>query len=134
MQASKPIYKVLLIDDDPDFVAVTKSVLESRPDYRVLTASDGVFGLSIARAEKPDLIIMDVIMPFEDGFTTVRSMKADPDVSEIPILMFTSYSQRKGETYISVAEGMNLEAEDYLEKPVSPQELLSRVEKLLKAR
>ena len=133
MQASKPIYKVLLIDDDPDFVAATKSVLESKPDYRVLTASDGVFGLAIAKAEKPDLIIMDVIMPFEDGFTTVRSMKADPEVSKIPVLMFTSYSQRKGETYISVAEGMNLEAEDYLEKPVSPQELLSRVEKLLKA-
>ena len=132
MQASKPIYKVLLIDDDPDFVAATKSVLESKPDYKVLTASDGVFGLSIAKAEKPDLIIMDVIMPFEDGFTTVRSMKADPEVGKIPVLMFTSYSQRKGETYISVAEGMNLEAEDYLEKPVSPEELLRRVDWLLK--
>jgi len=133
MQASKPFYKVLLIDDDPDFVAATKSILESRADYRVLTASDGVFGLSMARAEKPDLIIMDVIMPVEDGFTAVRSLKADPDVSKIPVIMLTSYSQRKGETYVSVAEGMNLEAEDYLEKPVSPQELLWRVDKLLKA-
>jgi len=133
MQASKPIYKVLLIDDDSDFVTATKSVLESRSDYRVLTASDGVFGLSIAKAEKPDLIIMDVIMPFEDGFTAVRSIKADSEVSKIPILMLTSYSQRKGETDISVAQGMNLEAEDYLEKPVDPQELLRRVDKLLKA-
>ena len=130
--AGEFVYKILLVDDDSDFVAATKTVLESRHDYKVLTASDGVFGLAIARAERPDLIILDVLMPFEDGFDTARELKTDPELSQIPIMMLTSFSQRKGETDISVAQGMELEAEDYIEKPVSPQELLLRVDRLLK--
>jgi DNA-binding response OmpR family regulator len=131
MPTGKAAYKILLVDDDQDFVASTKTILESRPDYKVLTASDGVSGLQIARAEKPDLIILDVIMPFEDGFAAARELKADPDLSRIPIIILTSFSQRKGETDVSVAQGMELEAEDYLEKPVEPQELLRRVDKIL---
>ena len=121
------------MDDDPDFVAATKIVLESRSDYQVLTANDGVFALSTARAEKPDLLILDVIMPFEDGFTTAKELKTDPELSKIPVIVITSFSQRMGETNVSVAQGMELETEDYIEKPVSPQELLRRVDKLLKA-
>jgi DNA-binding response OmpR family regulator len=131
MPTGKAAYKILLVDDDQDFVASTKTILESRPDYKVLTASDGVSGLQITRAEKPDLIILDVIMPFEDGFAAARELKADPDLSRIPIIILTSFSQRKGETDVSVAQGMELEAEDYLEKPVEPQELLRRVDKIL---
>ena len=126
------MYKILLVDDDQDFVAATKMVLESRPEYKVLTASDGVFGLPVAKAEKPNLIILDVIMPFEDGFTAAGQFKADPEVAEIPIIILTSFSQRIGETDISVFQGMNLDAEDYIEKPVSPNDLLTRVDRLLK--
>jgi DNA-binding response OmpR family regulator len=133
-RTGKAVYKILLVDDDADFVAATKVVLEYRHDYKVLTASDGVFGLAIARAERPDLIILDVIMPFEDGFNAAKELKTDPDLSKIPIMMLTSFSQRKGETDISVAGGMELEAEDYVEKPVSPQELMRRVDKLLQIR
>jgi len=132
MQTGRAMYKILLVDDDPDFVAATKTVLESRSDYKVLTASDGVFGLSTAKAEKPDLIILDVIMPFEDGFTAARELKADPELSKIPVIILTSFSRRMGETDVSVAQGMELEAEDYVEKPVSPQELLQKVDQLLK--
>ncbi len=132
MPAGESVYKILLIDDDPDFVAATKTVLESQHDYKVLTASDGIFGLAIARNERPNLIILDVLMPFEDGFDTARELKTDPALNKIPIMMLTSFSQRKGESDISVAKGMELEAEDYVEKPVSPQELLRRVDKLLK--
>ena len=78
-----------MVDDDPDFVAATKAVLESRSSYVVVTASDGVFGLPIARDEKPDLIILDVIMPFEDGFATARELKADPELSKIPVIVLT---------------------------------------------
>ena len=130
---SEPSYKILLVDDDPDFVAATKTVLEFRSGYKVLTASDAAFGLSIARTERPDLIILDVIMPFEDGFTAARELKADPELAKIPIIVLTSFSQRVGETYISVAHGLELEAEDYVEKPISPQDLLARVGNLLKA-
>lgn len=132
MSYDETTYKILLVDDDPDFVASTKVVLESRPNYKVLTASDGVFGLAIARAEKPDLIILDVLMPFEDGFNTARELKADVELARIPVMMLTSFSQRKGETSVSVAQGMELEAEDYVEKPINPKELLRRVDKLLK--
>ena len=128
------LHKILLIDDDPDLVVAIKSVLESRSDYQVVTASDGVFGIPIARAEKPDLIILDVIMPFEDGFTVAKQLKADPVLSEIPIIILTSFSRRKGETYVSVAQGMELEAEAYIEKPVSPQELIQKIERLLQER
>ena len=126
------MYKILLVDDDQDFVAATKMVLESRPEYKVLTASDGVFGLPIAKAEKPDLIILDIIMPFEDGFTAAKQFKADPELARIPIIILTSFSHRIGETDIPLSQGMNLDAEDYVEKPVSPSELLRKVDKLLK--
>ena len=132
MPTGRAVYKILLVDDDPDFVAATKTVIESRSDYKVLTASDGVFALSTAKAEKPDLIILDVIMPFEDGFTAARELKADPELSKIPIIILTSFSYRMGETDVSIAQGMELEAEDYVEKPVSPQELLRRVDKIFK--
>ena len=82
MPAGDFVYKILLVDDDPDFVAAAKTVLESRREYRVLTSSDGVFGLAIARAERPDLIILDVLMPFEDGFDTAKEIKADPATPE----------------------------------------------------
>ena len=126
------MFKILLVDDDEDFIASTKMVLESRPEYKVLTASDGVFGLPIARDEKPDLIILDVIMPFEDGFTTARQFKADPEVAGIPIILLTSFSKRIGETNISVSQGMDLDAEDYIEKPISPEELLRKIDNLVK--
>ena len=132
MPAGEFTYRILLVDDDADFVAATKAVLESRHDYQVLTSSDGVFGLATARAERPDLIILDVLMPFEDGFTMASELKTDPELSQIPIMMLTSFSQRKGESDVSIAQGMALEAEDYVEKPISPQELLLRVDKLLK--
>jgi len=131
MHVGEFIYKILLVDDDSDFVSATKTVLESKHDYKVLTASDGVFGLAIARVERPDLIILDVLMPFEDGFDTARELKNDPELSQIPIMMLTSFSERKGETDVSVAKGMELEAEDYIEKPVEPQELLRRVDRML---
>ena len=132
MPTGRAMYKILLVDDDPAFVTATKAVLESRSDYKLFSASDGVFTLSTAKAEKPDLIILDVIMPFEDGFTVARELKADPELGKIPIIILTSFSYRMGETDISVAQGMELEAEDYIEKPVSPQELLRRVNRLLK--
>ena len=125
------VYKILIIDDDPDFVAATKMVLESRTDYKVLIASDGVAGLLLARDERPDLIILDVIMPFKDGFTAAREMQSDPELSQIPIIILTNFSHKKGETDVSVAQGMELEAEDYVEKPVEPQELLRRVDRIL---
>ena len=123
--------KILLVDDDPDFVTSTKTVLES-DNYEVVTAINGDDGLRKAREEKPDLILLDVIMPVEDGFTAAEQLSKDPQLADIPVLMLTSYSQVGSGTGIPRSRGLSLEAEDYIEKPVAPQELLARVEKQLK--
>ena len=123
--------KVLLVDDDVDFVEATKIVLESKP-YEVVVAYEGEEGLRKAVEEKPDLIILDVIMPIKDGFTVAEQLKKDPQLSKIPVIMLTGFAEKGGETSISASRGLTLEAEDYIDKPVSPEELLKRVGKLLK--
>ena len=122
---------VLLIDDDADFVAATKTILESN-DYIVETAYNGDAGIKKAREKKPDVIILDIIMPMKNGIAACDELKRDPQLSKIPVLMLTSLGQKIGETEISRADAMSLEAEDYIDKPVAPNELLSRVAKLLK--
>lgn len=124
--------RILIIDDDPDFVAATKKVLESKP-YEVLVAYDGDEGLQRTREEEPDLIILDIIMPREDGFKVCEEIKGDPQLAEIPVIVLTSLSQRWGETIFSVTQGLMLEADDYIDKPVAPTELLRRVERRLQA-
>ena len=123
--------RILLVDDDADFVAVTRAVLESKP-YEVITAPNGDEGLRKARLEKPDLILLDIVMPTKDGFAVCERLKEDDQLSRIPVLMLTSLSQRIGETSLALSQGLALEAEDYITKPVQPSELLSRVEKQLK--
>jgi len=123
--------KILLIDDDVDFVESTKTVLESKP-YEVIVAHEGDEGLRKAREENPDLILLDVIMPVKDGFTTAEQLKKDPQLSKIPVLMLTAFAAKGGGTSIPVSRGYTLETEDYIDKPISPEELLARVEKYLK--
>ena len=122
--------KILLIDDDWDFVEATKMLLESR--YKVAVAYTGDEGLKKARKEKPDLIILDIIMPTKDGFMVCEELKKDPQLGKIPVMLLTSFSQRMAETTTSVAQALTTEAEDYVDKPVSPEELFQRVEKLLR--
>ena len=123
--------RILLVDDDADFVESTKTVLESKP-YDVIVAKDGDEGLRKAKETKPDLIILDVIMPVKDGFTAAEQLKKDPQLSRIPTLMLTAFAEKHAEASIPVSRGFTLETEDYIEKPVSPEELLARVAKQLK--
>ena len=123
--------KILLVDDDADFVLSTRTVLESKP-YEIITAVNGDEALRKARAEKPDLILLDVIMPVEDGFSAAEELKKDETLSTIPVLMLTSYASKGAGTSIPHSRGMELEYEDYIDKPVSPQDLLAAVEKHLK--
>ena len=123
--------KILLVDDDADFVDSTKMVLESKP-YEVIVAVNGDEGLRKAREEKPDLILLDVIMPVADGFTAAEQIKKDPELAKIPVLMLTSYSAKGTETSIPRSRGYELEAEDYIDKPVSPNDLLAVVAKHLR--
>jgi two-component system alkaline phosphatase synthesis response regulator PhoP len=122
--------KILLVDDDPVFVEATKTVLESK--YKVVTALDGDEGLAKAKKEKPDLILLDIIMPTNDGFHVCKQIKSDPKLAKIPVIMLTSFAQHRGETKIPVSAGLELEAEGYIDKPVSPDALLKQVGAMLK--
>ncbi len=122
---------ILLVDDDLDFVESTKTILESKP-YEVIVAYEGDEGLRKARDQKPDLILLDIIMPVKDGFTAAEQLKKDPQLSKIPILMLTSFSTKGPGTGISRGRGFELEAEDYIEKPVEPKVLLNKIEMHLK--
>ena len=123
--------KILLIDDDPDFVEATRTILESKP-YDVLVSYDGNEGLKKAKTEAPDLVLLDIIMPLTDGFSAAEQFKKDPDLSKIPLVMLTSFGQRVGSTNIPLSKGFQLEAEDYVEKPVNPEQLFDIIEKNLK--
>jgi DNA-binding response OmpR family regulator len=126
--------KVLLIDDDHDVHAVVKKILEPK-SYEVISAYDGFEGLKKVVEDRPDLIILDVIMPGKHGFDVVHELKSDEKYhffSNIPVLMLTVYPEDREKMHLSMREGMMMEAEDYLQKPVDPQQLLKRVEDLLK--
>lgn len=126
--------KVLLIDDDPDLHTLVKKILDPK-SYEVVSAYDGYEGLSKVVEERPDLIILDVIMPGKHGFEVCHELKTDEKYhffSNIPVLMLTVYPEDREKMHLSMREGMMMEAEDYLQKPVDPQELLNRVEELLK--
>jgi len=107
-------------------------VLESK--YKVLVAYDGDEGLAKARKEKPDLILLDIIMPTKDGFHVCRQLKEDKNLKTIPVIILTSFAQHKGETNIPVSAGLELEAEGYIDKPISPDGLLKQVGDMLKKR
>jgi CheY-like chemotaxis protein len=126
---AKPV-KILLVDDDPVFVEATKTVLET--EYQVVTALSGDEGLEKARQEKPALILLDIIMPTKDGFHVCRQLKDDAELAGIPVIILTSFAQHRGETTIPVSAGLELEAEGYIDKPVSPSELLKQVGAFLK--
>lgn len=123
--------RILVVDDDADFVESTKIVLESK-NYEVIVATNGDECLRKAKDENPDLILLDVIMPVENGFTAAERLKKNQNLAKIPVLMLTSYASKGPGSGIPQSRGYELDAEDYIDKPVSPEDLLAKVEKYLK--
>lgn len=117
---------ILVVEDD-DIVALTIERCLRREDYRVTLANSGVEGLQQARRHKPELVILDVIMPGMDGFAVCREMRADPILSEVPILFLTA--RTKPEDRIM---GFHVGADDYLSKPFNLDELTLRVRAILR--
>jgi DNA-binding response OmpR family regulator len=125
--------KILIIDDDPSIVAAVKAVFKGEP-YNVISAPNGDEGLQKVVGEKPDLIILDVIMPGKSGFEVCRELKTHHKYhrfSEIPVLMLTVYPEDREKMHLSMREGMTMEAEEYLHKPFEPDELLEMADRLL---
>ncbi|MBU2522283.1 MAG: response regulator transcription factor [Proteobacteria bacterium] len=123
--------KILLVDDDLDFCEATKIILESKA-FKVSLAYDGKEGLNIARSEQPDLVILDVMMPEMNGYDVCVVMKADPELNRIPVILLTAVSQEMFKTSFTKEMGLMTEADDYIAKPVEPEELVERIEVLLK--
>lgn len=126
---------ILLVDDDPDIIRAVSRILQTR--YQVETAGDGIECLDKVRACKPDLIVLDLLMPRMDGFAVCRELKENikyARYSDIPILIVTSVREDASRRRYELETGLDLDVEDYVEKPIKPMELLHRVEKILQRR
>jgi len=127
--------KILVVDDDPDILDALTMIIEST-GYQVVTARDGIEALANLKAEKPDLMILDLLMPKMDGFAVCKELQ-DARWSKyrnIPILILTSVREEASRRRYELETGLELDVDDYVEKPVSPDILLERVERLIKKR
>lgn len=120
--------RILLIDDEPDVLDLIKSRLEIN-DYEVITALNGEEGIKRAQEVRPDLILLDIIMPGKDGFEVCRELKVNFSTKDIPVI-FLSAKGREDDAF----EGLRLGAVNYIVKPYDPKELLDKVDKALKGK
>ena len=116
-----PTARVLVADDEPHLLRLVKFRLE-REGYEVLTATDGESALKVAREERPDLCVLDVMMPKRSGFDVLRELRADDGFAGMKVIMLTARAQDR-----DVDVGFSLGADDYITKPFSPQELRVRI-------
>lgn len=125
--------KILVVDDDPDILEAISIILEAN-GYKVITARDGIDGLNKLKEEKPDLMILDLLMPKLDGFGVCKELK-DPRWSKyahIPIIILSSVREEASRRRYELETGLQLDVDDYVEKPIEHTILLERVENILK--
>ncbi|MBL7199086.1 MAG: response regulator [Anaerolineae bacterium] len=121
--------KILVVDDDPDFVETMRIVLENA-GYQVISAADGDESLQVIRAQKPDLIILDVIMSsLLDGLNVSQQLQDDPEHKDIPIVMVTSIANTDYAALFPTDEYVHIDA--FMTKPVLPEQLIAQVKRLL---
>jgi CheY-like chemotaxis protein len=117
--------RILIADDEPHIRKLVSFTLGNH-GYDVLQAADGGEAYAIARAEKPDLVLLDVMMPVMTGYEVLNRLKADPETESIPVVMLSAKSQRT-----EVEEGMACGAREYICKPFTPKDLVERVGDIL---
>jgi len=123
--------KILIVDDDPDMRLAIGSVLRSR-SYDVIEAGDGEEALRKLKEEKPDLMLLDLLMPKMDGFAVVKELKnTQENYSNIPILIISSIREEASHRRYELEVGHELDVDEYIEKPIEPFILLERVQRLL---
>jgi two-component system, OmpR family, alkaline phosphatase synthesis response regulator PhoP len=123
--------RILVVDDEPDFSMIVKKNLE-KEGFEVELAYDGADGLSKVKSNPPDAIVLDVMMPVMDGYKVCSILKGDKQYSEIPIVLLTAVASRVTSTRYSHYDGMSTEADDYLPKPASSEQIAESVKRLLK--
>lgn len=115
------VKRVLVVDDSPTERLFLTSLLRNS-GYEVLTAENGEQGVALAKSEKPDLVLMDVVMPGLNGFQATRQLSRDPDTQKIPVIMCTTKGQETDRVW-----GMRQGAVEYVVKPVVAEELLGKI-------
>jgi CheY-like chemotaxis protein len=121
------IYRVLIADDEPHMLKFIEFTLR-KGNFEILKANDGVQALEVAEAQKPNVIVLDVLMPGMDGVTALRNLKKNPVLKLIPVILLTA----RGHT-LDPEEAKKAGASYYLTKPFSPTELLKQVQQLAAA-
>ncbi len=118
--------RVVCIEDEPEMIDLVRLIL-GRKGFEVIGADGGIEGLEIVKKEKPDLVLLDLMMPDMDGWEVYQQIKADPELRDIPIVVVTAKAQS-----IDKVLGLHIaKVDDYITKPFGPQELLESVEKIL---
>src|SRR3954463_14941769 len=117
---------ILVVDDEPGIVAIARDYLD-RAGFRVITASNGAVALRLARAERPSLLVLDLMLPGMDGLDVARTLREDPATHTLPIIMLTARVDEADRLI-----GLELGADDYITKPFSPRELVARVRAVLR--
>jgi two-component system, OmpR family, alkaline phosphatase synthesis response regulator PhoP len=116
------IRKVLLVEDEQDIRKVAQISLQFRGGWTVVVATDGIDGLAMAASERPDLILLDCMMPRMDGYETCRQLKLQPELRDIPVIFLTAKSQES-----EVRKGLQVGAVGYLIKPFNPMRLADEI-------
>ncbi|HHH47073.1 MAG TPA: response regulator [Thiotrichales bacterium] len=117
--------RILIIDDSPTEIHVLKGMLEKN-GFETLTAESGEQGIELARSEKPDLVLMDVVMPGLNGFQATRQLTRDEETRSIPVIICTTKDQETDKVW-----GKRQGARDYITKPVSEKELVDKIRSTL---
>jgi two-component system alkaline phosphatase synthesis response regulator PhoP len=118
--------RILVVDDDGQIVRLIAAYLD-QAGYQVLTAYDGATALRTIRTERPDLVVLDLMLPDQDGWAITRTVRADPRQASLPIIMLTARVEDADKIV-----GLELGADDYIAKPFNPRELLARVRAVLR--
>lgn len=118
--------KILVVDDEIHIVQIVKFNLEKRGGYEVITAKNGEEGFEMAKLEKPDLILSDVMMPKMSGFQFCEAVKKEESIKSTPFIILTAKGQEN-----DIKTGESLGADDYITKPFSPKALLEKVAEIL---
>jgi two-component system alkaline phosphatase synthesis response regulator PhoP len=130
MQEDKPMsvtgQKILVVDDDRDIVRLVRAYLE-KSGYEVLVAHDGATALQVLRRDRPALVVLDLMLPDQDGWDITRTVRADPQLAETPIIMLTARIDDADKIV-----GLELGADDYITKPFNPREVVARVRTVLR--
>ena len=119
--------KILVVDDEKHIVRLVEVNLQ-RAGYEVVVAYDGVQALDVVKREKPDMIVLDVMMPRMNGFEVLKNLKANPETQEIPVIMLTAKAQDA-----DIFKGWQSGVDSYLTKPFNPMELLTFVKRIFES-